>query len=233
MKAMSDEAWVARLRAAYAEHGNDFESALTPVIAHRPTAADAATHGPCPFCATHPPLQTFPSNLVNSASTLVYCSACYGFWVPASALSSGITAGAGDHPALRAGLAPARCRSCFGFLMPDGRCAKCKQAVPAFDCPECRTPMDRRYGDGVTLDHCPTCGGTWFDMGELAAVFDIEDTPSLAERYAEQRSAESAVMLGGLLGVGAAGHNEYGQPGHDSILFAVLQVVAGLVRLRF
>ena len=80
---------------------------------------------------------------------------------------------------------------------------------------------------------CPTCGGTWFDMGELAAVFDIEDTPSLAERYAEQRGAESAVMLGGLLGVGAAGHNEYGQLGHDSILFSVLQVVAGLVRLRF
>lgn len=87
----------------------------------------------------------------------------------------------------------------------------------------------------MTLDHCGQCGGTWFDMGELGAVFGIEDRPSLAERYAGQRSAESAALLGGLIGGTAlhGGHNPDGAFGADSILSAVLQVVASLVRLRF
>ncbi|MGE0572191.1 MAG: zf-TFIIB domain-containing protein [Dehalococcoidia bacterium] len=236
MKPMSDDAWVARLRTAYADHGDEFESALAAELAAAPPhERPQQVHGPCPFCNEHPPLQAFPARLATAASSLLYCPACYGFFAPAAALSSGITADAGDHPALSAAPAPARCRACFGFLMPDGRCAKCKQPVPPFECPACRVAMDRREGDGVTLDHCGQCGGTWFDMGELGAVFGIEDRPSLAERYAGQRSAESAALLGGLIGGTAlhGGHNPDGAFGADSILSAVLQVVASLVRLRF
>lgn len=34
-------------------------------------------------------------------------------------------------------------------------------------CPVCREPMMVVELQGVELDHCPQCHGTWFDSGEL------------------------------------------------------------------
>ncbi|MFQ5803162.1 MAG: M48 family metalloprotease [Candidatus Methylomirabilales bacterium] len=36
------------------------------------------------------------------------------------------------------------------------------------DCPICLTPLDEIYtAEGVVVDFCPTCRGTWYDRGEL------------------------------------------------------------------
>jgi Zn-finger nucleic acid-binding protein len=40
---------------------------------------------------------------------------------------------------------------------------------PLLACPACRIPMDRIDDRGLLLDRCPTCGGTWYDRGELEA----------------------------------------------------------------
>lgn len=97
--------------------------------------------------------------------------------------------------------------------------------------------MDRRQGDGITLDHCPGCRGTWFDMGELAATFEIEDTPSLVEQYARVRAAEADALTDSLLGrrSGPFQENMDGTPlsTADGFLSVALQVFAMLVRLRF
>jgi Zn-finger nucleic acid-binding protein len=39
------------------------------------------------------------------------------------------------------------------------------------NCPKCREPTLVVEYDGVELDHCASCGGTWFDAGELALLF--------------------------------------------------------------
>lgn len=40
------------------------------------------------------------------------------------------------------------------------------------DCPKCKIPMLVVEYDGVEIDHCVQCEGTWFDRGELALLFD-------------------------------------------------------------
>lgn len=37
-------------------------------------------------------------------------------------------------------------------------------------CPGCRKPMTVRALHGVEVDHCASCGGLWFDDGELAKL---------------------------------------------------------------
>jgi Zn-finger nucleic acid-binding protein len=149
-------------------------------------------------------------------------------------MSGGLTATSVDHPALRSVKAPTRCRRCFGWMMPDGRCAKCKEPLPSIDCPACGVTMSRHTQGKTTLDHCDPCGGTWFDSGELAEVYRIEPQKSLASRYIEQRAAESAAMAGAM----------YGRPGYRfgrrdgeapgaSFLGALVEIAALLVRLRF
>lgn len=43
-------------------------------------------------------------------------------------------------------------------------------ASVALQCPRDETPLAPRVVAGVTLDQCGTCGGTWFDAGELKRV---------------------------------------------------------------
>ncbi len=54
------------------------------------------------------------------------------------------------------------------------------------DCPRCRTPMKAEYvqklGPDVRIDVCETCGGSWFDRGELAQT--INSRP-IAEKLTE------------------------------------------------
>ncbi len=39
-------------------------------------------------------------------------------------------------------------------------------------CPACRSLMLVVEHDGIELDHCPACAGTWFDRDELALLLD-------------------------------------------------------------
>ena len=39
-------------------------------------------------------------------------------------------------------------------------------------CPACRSLMLVVEHDGIELDHCPACTGTWFDRDELALLLD-------------------------------------------------------------
>ena len=38
-------------------------------------------------------------------------------------------------------------------------------------CPTCKQPMIVVEHEGIELDHCLTCQGTWFDAGELELLF--------------------------------------------------------------
>jgi Zn-finger nucleic acid-binding protein len=50
-------------------------------------------------------------------------------------------------------------------------------------CPECMRPMGRVNLEGVEIDACPHCRGTWFDEGELAYFTSLdEDVEDLALR---------------------------------------------------
>lgn len=37
-------------------------------------------------------------------------------------------------------------------------------------CPRDASPLQKRLAEGVTIDRCDTCHGTWFDQGELRRV---------------------------------------------------------------
>jgi len=40
-------------------------------------------------------------------------------------------------------------------------------------CPVCRTPMLAYELDGVEIDHCIECSGTWLDGGELEQITEL------------------------------------------------------------
>ncbi len=40
------------------------------------------------------------------------------------------------------------------------------------DCPKCKVPMIVVEYEGVELDHCVECNGTWFDRDELELLFE-------------------------------------------------------------
>ena len=37
-------------------------------------------------------------------------------------------------------------------------------------CPACRKPMIAMELEGIEIDHCLDCGGTWLDAGEIEAI---------------------------------------------------------------
>lgn len=46
------------------------------------------------------------------------------------------------------------------------------------NCPHCKAPMLVVEYDGVELDHCAACEGTWFDQGELDLLLFDEGDPA-------------------------------------------------------
>ncbi|MEX1104373.1 MAG: zf-TFIIB domain-containing protein, partial [Dehalococcoidia bacterium] len=172
-----DARWLAEARARVAAGGPwkrtpaEIERAVHTVRDSRRAAAPAALS--CPFCEHHPPLADFRRYESVTFTPLRYCPNCYGFWATGDSLARGVGDPGTDHPALRAGQAPRRCRVCNGHLKPSGDCTKCERALPPTRCPACRTPMTRFEQKGITVDGCDTCHGTWFDMGEIAAVFQV------------------------------------------------------------
>ena len=50
------------------------------------------------------------------------------------------------------------------------------------ECPHDGSAMEKRDVEGVTIDRCATCGGTWFDARELRRVAHDKELESLASR---------------------------------------------------
>lgn len=44
-------------------------------------------------------------------------------------------------------------------------------------CPVCGEPMIALELEGVEIDHCVACGGTWLDGGELEQIAELADLP--------------------------------------------------------
>jgi len=40
-------------------------------------------------------------------------------------------------------------------------------------CPECREPLVAFELEGIEIDRCVTCGGTWLDAGELEQITEL------------------------------------------------------------
>jgi Zn-finger nucleic acid-binding protein len=44
-------------------------------------------------------------------------------------------------------------------------------------CPKCKAPLIVLELQGVEIDHCLTCGGTWLDAGELEQICALAGAP--------------------------------------------------------
>ena len=53
--------------------------------------------------------------------------------------------------------------------------------------------MERFEKSGVSLDQCAPCRGTWFDVGEITAVYQLKPVQGLAASTVEETSAEDDV----------------------------------------
>ncbi len=45
-------------------------------------------------------------------------------------------------------------------------------------CPVCRAPMVAFEMDGVEVDRCVDCGGTWLDAGEFMLIAGLDGSPA-------------------------------------------------------
>ena len=55
-------------------------------------------------------------------------------------------------------------------------------------CPECREPLIAFELQGVEIDHCACCRGTWLDAGEIEQICATSGTPTGRLSEALQRS---------------------------------------------
>jgi Zn-finger nucleic acid-binding protein len=192
-----DAQWLAQARARVAAGGpwertpDQIERAAHAVRDSRP--APSTTPLACPYCDDHPPLETLRRYELVTHTPLRFCPGCYGFWAAGDSLARGVADSRTNHPALRAAQAPRRCRACNRHLKPDGLCAKCHQLVPPTNCPECHKPMDRFEQNGISVDACAACRGTWFDMGEITAIFGISQPVDLGRLAVASEAARTEI----------------------------------------
>lgn len=120
------------------------------------------------------------------------CQRCGGAWV--------------DRRTLGEMIVRARASSTIDPSFVQRRTMAMAAAVVYRSCPRCRHQMHRRNFarySGVIVDECRTCG-TYFDVGELEAVFAFVRSGGLvlserreAEETKRERSAHAAVMASG------------------------------------
>jgi hypothetical protein len=189
----ADERWLAdaRARAASGQWERPAEAVFAEMKREATERAVSAPVAPkCPYCDSHPVLLRFPRYETQTASPLLFCGTCYGFWAAGDALARGVSDPGFVHPALEAAVAPRRCRACFGHLKPDHSCAKCGEPIPALDCPSCRKTMERFEREGAQLDQCDACDGIWFDTGEIVRVFGLKPAQSLAMSTVDENATD-------------------------------------------
>ena len=51
--------------------------------------------------------------------------------------------------------------------------------------------MARGKTQGVTVDTCGQCRGTWFDIGEVAVAFGLQPPQSLAMQTVDEHAADN------------------------------------------
>lgn len=192
---VKDEEWLreARFRAQRGDWERDPEDLYRELRAQAKSMPPPQGGPPCPYCAEHPPMQKFWRYELQTVDPLFCCPKCYGFWATGDSLSRGVADPTHEHPALVQAMAPRRCRACHGRLKPDGTCRKCGESLPLLKCPSCSKPMERFEKSGVTLDQCPPCRGTWFDIGEISAVYQLKPFQDLAASTVEETPPENDV----------------------------------------
>ncbi len=147
---------------------------------------EAPASGPrCPYCSEHPLLTELRRYETASAEPIWYCPACFGVWATDASVAGGVADESDESAVLYAGRAAPRCRSCGGHLDEQEACRKCGKKLPRLNCPRCGVVMERYTQKGITLDRCPTCQGSWFDTGEIAAVFGLTPPRSLGTMYVD------------------------------------------------
>lgn len=57
-------------------------------------------------------------------------------------------------------------------------------------CPVCDEPMVILELEGVEIDHCLSCGGTWLDAGELEQIAELAGAPPLEHARVASGSRE-------------------------------------------
>ena len=196
MTVSADDRWLADARARVGSGGweRDAETIYAELrrqAEHQHSSEVASALGACPACAAHPSLLKFPRHELLTNDPIAYCGTCYGFWAVGDALSRGVADAGYVHPALEAVPAPRRCKRCFGHLKPDDVCAKCGQPPEALSCPLCQSPMQRFKQGSVSLDQCSACQGTWFDTGEITAVYKLKPAQSLAMATVDEHATDS------------------------------------------
>lgn len=107
----------------------------------------------------------------HAASNALACSACSGLWIPKSSL-----AGRLDPDAIR-----------LLFHSPGGNLTNLR-------CPIDRNHLWERNINGILIDHCNSCGGLWFDAGELQSLLASVrfKHPALATRPTPKTQPEPA-----------------------------------------
>lgn len=146
----------------------------------------------CPRCDGSPSLDRFRRYEVVTIDPLWYCPRCFGFWAVGDALSRGVADPYDRHPAVAAVMAPRGCRECGRPLAPAGDCRRC--GLPPREppnCPACGRQMLAETVNGVEIDHCGPCRGTWFDVGEIRARFGLQPVQSLPSRVASAQDADA------------------------------------------
>ncbi|MEK7794794.1 MAG: zf-TFIIB domain-containing protein [Candidatus Hydrogenedentota bacterium] len=107
----------------------------------------------CPVCRKQPMLV-----LEYEQVEVDYCEQCRGVWLDRGEVE----------------LLFGNAEACAEFLTLGSPAAARKGEKPR-RCPECGRKMTKESTEGhvpISFDHCPRCGGMWFDRGELDRVLN-------------------------------------------------------------
>lgn len=81
-------------------------------------------------------------------------------------------------------------RSIRALGIPQWAAASRFRVIRCSMCPACKKPMLILELDGVEVDHCPTCLGTWLDAGELEALLSSDENGAIASLTSAMQTAE-------------------------------------------
>jgi Zn-finger nucleic acid-binding protein len=188
----ADDRWLAdaRARAASGSWERNTDAIFADLRRHAAQFPRPEPQSPCPYCSDHPEMSVFRRFELQTIDPLRFCTRCYGFWAVGDSLARGVADPGAGHPALEQAMAPRRCRACHGRLKPDDTCRSCGKSLPALNCPDCGKPMERYERNGVVLDQCAPCRGTWFDIGEIVAVYQLAPHQGLAASTVDEHATD-------------------------------------------
>ena len=62
------------------------------------------------------------------------------------------------------------------------------------NCPYCSTPLVPETYEGITIDRCPSCQGTWLDAGELTHIVETQEV-TIPQEIVRETLALAAVNV--------------------------------------